>query len=152
MHEATVTIIKKNPPGQGKKMWELVAETGERFKAFNSEADLFDEGKRYRLHFESKEYNGFAFNSIKGAPKLIEQPAAQAKNPAAGDIGPHIGMWEKIVSELLNDGMSEEAIPAHIILCRRLARAGLRADLDAKLPDLKPGYAPGDDPNDSLEF
>ncbi len=91
MHEATVTIIRKNPPGPGKKMWDLVAETGEKFKAFNSEASLFDEGKRYRLSYEPKEFNGFPFNAIKGTPKLLEGAKTNGATPTPADIGPHDG-------------------------------------------------------------
>ncbi len=152
MSEATVTIIRKNPPGPGKKMWELVAETGEKFKAWDSEAGLFDEGKRYRLNFEQKDFNGFAYKQIKGAPKLLEgqapsRPGSTIAAPHSSDPGPYIGMWEKLASDMLKEGMAESDIVVHGVKVRKLAVAIVGASLEEK-PDTKVV----DDLNDSLEF
>ncbi len=134
MHEATVTIIRKNKPGPGKKMWELVAETGEKFKAFDSEASLFDEGKRYRLNFEPKEFNGFPFKAIKGTPKLLEAMSESVAPPlSASDVGPHGGMWEREVFGALLNGKTSSEIRLLAIEARQLAREILKTNLDGKL-------------------
>ncbi len=139
MPEVTETIVQKNKPGPGKKMWELVTETGEKYKAFSTDAILFSEGGYYRFNFEPKEFNGYHFKSVTGPPTLVGERRVLnptiAISPKPADIGPHAGMWEKRASKLLRSGMSAEAIPSHIILCRRLARSGLQADIDAKLPE-----------------
>ena len=143
MSETTETIVQKNPPGLGKKMWELITDTGEKYKAFGSEADHFQAGKRYRFSFESKEFNGYPFKSVKGAPKPVgEAPSANGARPS--DIGPHVGMWEKGAFEALLAGKTSSEVIILGIEARRAAREIVRTDLDGKLPD--------PDLNDSLEF
>ncbi len=144
MHEATVTIVKKSPPAVGKKMWKLDTETGELFLAFPSDAALFEVGGRYTLKYTSSDFGGATWHTVKGSPtKLLagsmlvsSRPGeAMVVSPRAGDVGPHQAMWEKRISKLLAGGMAEEAIPLHVITCRRLAREGLKVDIDAKLPE-----------------
>jgi hypothetical protein len=146
MNETTETIVQKNPPGPGKKMWELVTETGEKYKAFGSEADHFHAGKRYRFSFESKEFNGYPFKSIKGAPKPVGSEVLSSANGARpSDIGPHVGMWEKNVFEALLAGKTSSEVIIMGIEARLAAREIVRTDLDGKLPEPV-------DLNDSLEF
>ncbi len=140
MHEATVTIIENtqpNPRGPHKvkvdtgtktmKMnaWDacgLKLRVGDTFDIQWVDAEKSFEGRAYTEH------------TIKVANLHVGVPKSNGAAPArAADVGPHLGMWEKRTSELLVDhGMAALDIRAHIILCRQIAREGLRADIDSK--------------------
>lgn len=84
MHEATVTIVKKYPPDAGKKMWKLVADTGEKFLAFPTEANAFQEGVRCTFNYTSSDFQGRTFHTVKGAPRMV--PGALIKVSSPGDV------------------------------------------------------------------
>ncbi len=140
MSEVTVTIVQKKPPGAGKTMWDLIGDDGNKYKIFPVDAGLFEEKKRYRFTVDPREHNGYAYNVVKGTPKLLEGPQTPPPAPqplltpapatTAEAVGPHVGMWEKEVSGLIERGMNPSDIPDHIATVRVQVQAGLRKPIN----------------------
>ncbi len=149
MHEATVTASSVRKDGKGFKA--TLPEYGEVWLSLpDSMVGTVEWKKTYDVAFVVKPgTKGDFYNVTKvkehGAPAKAPNVPALNGGPDvpvyAVDGGPHLGMWEKRASELLENGMSEEQIVLHIILARRVARKGLLTDIDGKLPEPHPEYS-----------
>lgn len=151
MHEATVKILKLWPPFKpGDKRTNLEDTEGNKYRIDIINAAGLHDGDTVDIGVTdektSAEFGAKPFKLIKKI-KLVG-PSRVAPAPAPADVGPHVAMWEKIISDLLVvHGMAEAAVPVHIITCRRIAREGLKADIDGRL--LPQGLS--QDPNDELD-
>ncbi len=150
---ATVTAISVRKDGKAfkanvPKYGEIWLGLGDRL------AGKVEWKKSYEVDFHIKPgERGDFYNVTRVAPVGAPSAVVASKTngnatSVASDPGPHRGMWEKEVSNLLREGWEEEQIHLHIITCRRIARKALATDIDARLPE--PGLQT--DPNDSLEF
>ncbi len=151
MHEATIRIIENSKPANPKApnvlKVEVAGQSGNlKMKAWpdlNPSTWGLGDTLDVTYNSEDKEYQGKPYkeHTIKTAKTSLTYMGKKSLNGGAGapDGGPHLGMWEKRISELLvpaGASIPEEAIPLHIITCRRLARDGLEANIDGKLPEL----------------
>jgi len=107
MHEATVTITKKYPPEEGKKMWKFLTAEGLKLQAFPKDADLYSEGQRVSLNYTTSDFQGKSYHTIKGGPK--SEPATAPSQPANGS-GPEKGMIIKEAVQLLAAGKAPQQI------------------------------------------
>ncbi len=148
MHEITVAIKKLWPPFKaGDKRTTLEDSDGNKYRIDADYAGGFHDGdvvtigwtdEKAPAEFGGKEYKLIKkMKHVEGGVRGSEVTLVNQPPPKPADVGPHLGMWEKRASQLLEGGMPEEAVIVHIILCRRLARAGLQTDIDGKLPELK---------------
>ena len=150
MHEATVTIKKLWPPYKvGDKRTSLEDTDGNKYRLEITTGAGFHDGDTVNIGFTQEvtapEYGGKEYKLIKKMKPVGPLALADGRSskPSSADIGPHVGMWEKRISQLLMEfGMAVADVHTHIILCRQLAREGVRADIDKK---------PQGDLNDSLE-
>ena len=154
-HESTITIKKLWPPYKaGDKRTSLEDTDGGKYRLDIITAAGFHDGDTVNIGFTdevtSPEHGEKKYRLIKKMKHVANVagvvPSQAPHKPSPADIGPHVGMWEKRISQLLMEfGMAVTDVHTHIILCRQLAREGVRADIDS----LKPKEAR--DLNDSLE-
>ncbi len=163
MHEATVTIIEIKPPTNPKGPFSVRVDdgTGKPLKLKAWANSLIHHPTKWRVGdtfdftwesedkvWNDKPYQEHTIRTAQPHPTSERANGRTALLVAPVSIGPHLGMWEKRVSELLESGMGEEGIILHIIESRRIARKGLETNIDAKLPE-PPSQA---DFDDTLEF
>src|SRR5260370_14192159 len=69
MHEAHITLTKKYPPDEGKKMWKLLTTSGEKYLVAASEQSFYREGETCTVGYTSSEFQGKTYHTVTGAPK-----------------------------------------------------------------------------------
>src|SRR5260221_6911257 len=69
MHETTITITKKYPPDEGKKMWKLLTQSGEKYLVAASEHAFYREGETCTVGYTSSEFQGKTYHTVMGAPR-----------------------------------------------------------------------------------
>ncbi len=155
MHEATVTASSCRRDGKGFKT--TLPEYGEVWMNL-ADADIgkIEYRQTYKIAFTVNKTPKGTFYDVKridnpSSPKANPQPNVPALNGGAqaGDIGPHVGMWEKEAFDALRAGMTSSQIIQMGIEARQVARLIVRANLEDKLPET---LGLQKDPNDSLDF
>ncbi len=148
MHEATVTIRKLWPPYKvGDRRTSLEDTEGNKYRLEIATGAGFHDGDAVNIGYTNEvtapEFGGKEYKLIKKMKAAGNGSAALSLAP--GDIGPHVGMWEREAFLGLRAGMTSAQVIIMGIEARQAARTIVRTDLDGRLPVQ-------DDPNDSLEF
>lgn len=109
METKRIEIKYVNPAREGKKLANVKTPDGTVYGVWPEKLHLFTEGQSYTVKFESREFKGETYRTIKevlanGADHTAPAPAAAAQSNGAGGASNEFSWTQEIVARAMSSG------------------------------------------------
>jgi hypothetical protein len=156
MNTATVTVAYVNQPAEGKKQGNIKTDSGDYYGVPPAMLGQFSKGGKYEIAYESREYNGKTYHTVKTVKAL------GGAAPSSGGGGDDSAKSENIfvcgaVNALLSGMTPADVTPESIALLTNNLRMGWRRGLVPVSKPVSSGMAqkpaePNADMDDEIPF